>query len=47
MSKAAVDKFTECLAQELAPKGIRVNAVKWVAYVWIYRKGYLIFKNNA
>ncbi|CAK5032837.1 unnamed protein product [Meloidogyne enterolobii] len=28
MSKAAVDKFTECLAQELAPKGIRVNAVK-------------------
>uniref|UniRef100_A0A915MRI8 Uncharacterized protein n=3 Tax=Meloidogyne incognita group TaxID=654580 RepID=A0A915MRI8_MELJA len=27
MSKAAVDKFTECLAQELAPKGIRVNAV--------------------
>ncbi|KAF7635404.1 hypothetical protein Mgra_00005224 [Meloidogyne graminicola] len=31
MSKAAVDKFTQCLAQELAPKGIRVNAVKFFA----------------
>ncbi|KAI3422315.1 hypothetical protein GPALN_012838 [Globodera pallida] len=27
ISKAAVDKFTECLSMELAPKGIRVNAV--------------------
>lgn len=27
MSKAALDQFTRCLALELAPKGVRVNAV--------------------
>lgn len=27
MSKAALDQFTKCLALELAPKGVRVNAV--------------------
>ncbi|CAH1802186.1 unnamed protein product [Owenia fusiformis] len=27
MSKAAIDQFTRCTALELAPKGIRVNAV--------------------
>lgn len=28
MSKAAIDHFTRCAAVELAPKGIRVNAVR-------------------
>lgn len=28
LSKAAVDHFTRCAALELAPKGIRVNAIK-------------------
>lgn len=27
MSKAALDQFTRCVALELAPKGVRVNAV--------------------
>jgi NAD(P)-dependent dehydrogenase (short-subunit alcohol dehydrogenase family) len=27
VSKAAVDQFTRCAALELAPKGVRVNAV--------------------
>jgi len=27
MSKSALDQFTKCLALELAPKGVRVNAV--------------------
>lgn len=36
MSKAAVDKFTQCLAQELAPKGIRVNAVKFVFFFYFF-----------
>jgi NAD(P)-dependent dehydrogenase (short-subunit alcohol dehydrogenase family) len=27
MSKAAIDQFTRCLALELAPEGVRVNAV--------------------
>lgn len=27
MSKAALDQFTRCLALELAPKGVRVNAI--------------------
>lgn len=27
MSKSAVDQFTKCVALELAPKGVRVNAV--------------------
>lgn len=27
MSKAALDQFTKCLALEMAPKGVRVNAV--------------------
>ena len=29
MSKAALDQFTKCLALEMAPKGVRVNSVKW------------------
>ncbi|EYC29478.1 hypothetical protein Y032_0006g2994 [Ancylostoma ceylanicum] len=28
MSKSAVDQFTKCLALEMAPHGVRVNAVK-------------------
>ncbi|VDO85936.1 unnamed protein product [Haemonchus placei] len=31
MSKSAVDQFTKCLALEMAPHGVRVNAVKYVA----------------
>ena len=27
VSKAALDQFTRCVALELAPKGVRVNAV--------------------
>ncbi|EPB65156.1 hypothetical protein ANCCEY_15781, partial [Ancylostoma ceylanicum] len=27
MSKSAVDQFTKCLALEMAPHGVRVNAV--------------------
>lgn len=30
MSKSAVDQFTKCLALEMAPHGVRVNAVKSV-----------------
>ncbi|CAK5088613.1 unnamed protein product [Meloidogyne enterolobii] len=42
MSKAAVDKFTECLAQELAPKGIRVNAVNPALIVTsLHRRAYM------
>ena len=28
MSKSALDRFTECIALELAPKQVRVNSVK-------------------
>jgi NAD(P)-dependent dehydrogenase (short-subunit alcohol dehydrogenase family) len=33
MSKAALDQFTKCLALELAPKGVRVNAVKYIVKI--------------
>ncbi|KAL6730740.1 hypothetical protein Aduo_001688 [Ancylostoma duodenale] len=32
MSKAALDQFTKCLALEMAPHGVRVNAVKYVIF---------------
>lgn len=32
MSTAAIDQFTKCTAMELAPKGIRVNAINPVFY---------------
>lgn len=37
MAKSALDMFTKCLALELGPKGIRVNAIKWVNlfYIWV------------
>ena len=30
MSKCGIDMLTKCLAMELGPKGIRVNAIKSV-----------------
>uniref|UniRef100_A0A8R1HUI8 Uncharacterized protein n=1 Tax=Caenorhabditis japonica TaxID=281687 RepID=A0A8R1HUI8_CAEJA len=34
MSKSAVDQFTKCLALEMAPNGVRVNAV-WTRYLFL------------
>ena len=40
MSKAAVDMFTKCLALELAPDGVRVNAVNpGVVVTNIHKRG--------
>lgn len=40
MSKAALDQFTQCVALELAPKGIRVNSVNpGVIITNIHRRG--------
>lgn len=40
MSKAALDQFTRCVALELAPKGVRVNAVNpGVIVTGIHLKG--------
>ncbi|XP_070192684.1 uncharacterized oxidoreductase TM_0325-like isoform X2 [Littorina saxatilis] len=40
MSKAALDMFTQCLALELAPKGVRVNSVNPGTVVsMIFRRG--------
>ena len=40
VSKAAVDQLTRCAALELAPKGIRVNAVNpGVVVTQIHRRG--------
>lgn len=40
MSKAALDQFTRCVALELAPKGVRVNAVNpGVIVTGLHKKG--------
>ncbi|XP_045765642.1 3-oxoacyl-[acyl-carrier-protein] reductase FabG-like [Maniola jurtina] len=40
MSKAALDQFTRCVALELAPKGVRVNAVNpGVISTGLHKKG--------
>ncbi|XP_069358229.1 3-oxoacyl-[acyl-carrier-protein] reductase FabG-like [Maniola hyperantus] len=40
MSKAALDQFTRCVALELAPKGVRVNAVNpGVIATGLHKKG--------
>lgn len=40
MSKAALDQFTRCIALELAPKGVRVNAVNpGVIRTGLHKKG--------
>jgi NAD(P)-dependent dehydrogenase (short-subunit alcohol dehydrogenase family) len=40
VSKAAVDQFTRCVALELAPKGVRVNAVNpGVVVTELHRRG--------
>jgi len=40
MSKAALDQFTKCLALEMAPKGVRVNAVNpGVIVTNVHRRG--------
>ncbi|KAM3967285.1 putative oxidoreductase TM_0325 [Aphomia sociella] len=40
MSKSALDQFTRCVALELAPKGVRVNAVNpGVITTGIHKKG--------
>jgi NAD(P)-dependent dehydrogenase (short-subunit alcohol dehydrogenase family) len=54
VSKAAVDQFTRCTALELAPKGVRVNAVNpGVVVTNLHKRGgmsetdYEAFLNNA
>jgi hypothetical protein len=32
MSKSALSMFTKCLALELGPKGVRVNAIKYIIH---------------
>lgn len=40
VSKAALDQFTRCVAMELAPKGVRVNAVNpGVVVTQLHRRG--------
>jgi NAD(P)-dependent dehydrogenase (short-subunit alcohol dehydrogenase family) len=40
VSKAAVDQFTRCVALELAPKGVRVNAINpGVVITQLHRSG--------
>jgi len=42
VSKAAVDQLTRCIALELGPKGIRVNAVNpGVVVTELHRRGYM------
>jgi NAD(P)-dependent dehydrogenase (short-subunit alcohol dehydrogenase family) len=42
VSKAAVDQLTRCTALELAPKGVRVNAVDpGVVVTELHRRGYM------
>lgn len=38
MSKAAIDQFTRCLALELAPKGVRVNAINPAVIITDFHK---------
>jgi len=38
MSKAALDQFTRCIALELAPKGVRVNAVNPALIITEFQK---------
>jgi NAD(P)-dependent dehydrogenase (short-subunit alcohol dehydrogenase family) len=54
VSKAAIDQFTRCTALELAPKGVRVNAVNpGVVVTNLHRRGgmgeeqYAVFLENA
>jgi NAD(P)-dependent dehydrogenase (short-subunit alcohol dehydrogenase family) len=48
VSKAAVDQLTRCTALELAPKGIRVNAVNpGVVVTEIHRRGGMSEENYA
>lgn len=54
MSKAAIDQFTKCVALELAPKNVRVNAVNPAFIVTNFHKrlgmdeaAYEIFKERA
>uniref|UniRef100_A0A1I7XGZ5 3-oxoacyl-[acyl-carrier-protein] reductase n=1 Tax=Heterorhabditis bacteriophora TaxID=37862 RepID=A0A1I7XGZ5_HETBA len=41
MSKSAVDQFTKCLALEMAPHRVRVNAVKWVVCYFVFGSIYI------
>ncbi len=43
MSKSALDMFTKCLALELGPKGIRVNAIKYLIIKIYFTFEILIF----
>jgi len=48
VSKAGLDQFTRCIALELAPKGVRVNAVNpGVTYTELHRRGGMDEKKYA
>ena len=48
VSKAAVDQLTRCAALELAPKGVRVNAVNpGVVVTNLHRRGGMTEENYA